>query len=99
MDGHAGDIYARLVDEYRRQVAGLRDRVDELDHRVVEAWFQCVAFAGDQKLADDLRQARHHRDAAEAALADAQAELERAEQRLARLARTLASLTTGPPPA
>ena len=65
MDGYAAGISFRFVDRYRDQLSELRTEAAELDRRVVEAWFQCLAFTDDEDFADDLREARHERDETE----------------------------------
>jgi hypothetical protein len=98
MDGYAAGIYFQFVDRYREQLSELRAEAAELDRRVVEAWFQCLAFTDDENFTDDLREARGERDETERRHAASLAAIARAAQRLARFERTLQSLTTGPRP-
>ena len=98
MDGYAAGIYFQFVDRYRAQLSELRAEGAELERRIVEAWFQCLAFTDDEKFTDDLREARDDRDETERRHAASLVAIARAERRLARFERTLQSLTTGPRP-
>ena len=92
----SASIFQALVERKRIELKENHSTLQELERKVLEAWFCCLSFSGEPGLEIDLDEARIELHLAETILEDATTTIARAQLRLEKYERRLLSLTTGP---
>lgn len=82
MEGRAFGVFWEVVERHRARLAELEGELKSRDRAYTEAWFRVMAMGSEGATADDKAEARAELVSANAALAAAERELEKAKRRL-----------------
>ena len=92
----SASVFQAFVARKRIELREDHATLQELEQKVLEAWFCCLSFSGEPGLEADLDEARIELRRAETILEDTTTTIVRAQLRLDKYEQRLLSLTTGP---